>query len=625
MTFLSNFINKDGQDNYLPRQIVLGIDLLLTAVAFSISYWLYFSLKEMEVFFIAFGVKLLMCLSVNLFFFIVFNTFQGIVRYSTLRDSMTIFLALSAANISLVIINYLSTIYIGHTIFAWEYFFINFFLAFSLMFMLRMAVKTFYDYVNSGRNETRHTIPLLIYGDGPAQVGIAQLLTASGSLPYRVAGFISSSPNTFTDKKILGLPVFDKNKTLNKLLPSGNIGAVLLDPYGLDVADKKELSDICFGLKIRLLNMPQPENMSGAEIRELQKFNIEDLLGRASIETDTVAIKRDLAGKTVMITGAAGSIGSEIVRQLSRFGTKMLLLVDTAESPLHTLTLEMKDYHGDAAFTAVIADVRDRERMRRLFEQHRPDYVFHAAAYKHVPMMEENPCEAVLTNIMGTRNIADLAAANGVACFVMISTDKAVNPCNIMGASKRIAEIYVQSLTGSTRFITTRFGNVLGSNGSVIPRFDEQIRRGGPVTVTHPDVLRYFMTIREACSLVLEAATLGRGGEVFVFDMGEPVKIIDLAKKMIQLSGFEPYKDIDIEITGLRKGEKLFEELLYDRENVTETANRKIKIGHVRRYEPDEVRPAVDAIIAAAAQGDSEQAIALMKQLAPEFQHSLFN
>ncbi|MDR0686388.1 MAG: polysaccharide biosynthesis protein [Dysgonamonadaceae bacterium] len=346
---------------------------------------------------------------------------------------------------------------------------------------------------------------------------------------------------------------------------------------------------------------------------------VEELFCRTTISIDTEKISRCLQDKTVMITGAAGSIGSGIVDLLSVFEVKKLLLCDIAESPLYRLSLELDDNHPDLQYSVLLADVKNRDRMCRIFERYRPEYVFHAAACKHVPMMEDHPCEAALTNVFGTKTVADLAARFGAECFVMISTDKAVHPGNVMGATKRIAEIYVQSLRGDTRFITTRFGNVLCSNGSVVPRFREQILRGGPVTVTHRDVVRYFMTIPEACGLVLEASAMGLGGEVFVFDISEPVKIINLAEKMIRLSGYEPYKDIDIKITGLRAGEKLHEEILYNRENAENTPNSKIKIGKVECPDPEKVRISLEELRNNAENGDDLATVKTMKELIPEF------
>ncbi|MCL1936798.1 MAG: polysaccharide biosynthesis protein [Candidatus Azobacteroides sp.] len=360
----------------------------------------------------------------------------------------------------------------------------------------------------------------------------------------------------------------------------------------------------------------------------MNKVKYEDLLKRTPVEIDIESIGQNLEGKTLMVTGAAGSIGSEIVRQLTQFKVGFLLLCDIAETPLYLLSLEMEENYSPIPYKAVIANIRDYRAMKRLFETYQPDLIYHAAAYKHVPLMESHPCEAVLTNVGGTKNLADLAVEYKVGAFVLISTDKAVNPTNVMGASKRIAEIYVQSLFRkqkeekggkATRFIVTRFGNVLGSNGSVALRFEQQISRGGPVTVTHPNIIRYFMTIREACRLVLEAGNLGKGGEVFVFDMGDSVNIKEMAEKMIRLSGFEPYKDIDIVFTGLRPGEKLYEELLYDKEIVKPTHNSKIKVGSVKEYDDEKVKTSLSDLLVRAENYESDEVVRLMKKIVPEF------
>jgi len=446
-------------------------------------------------------------------------------------------------------------------------------------------------------------------------------------------GFIDDKSNQ--NKQIFGLPIYStKRKDIISSLQKKRIKAIVVSPLKLnDNNIAKSLN--CFidaGFQIlmipRLMHYKEGDDISEFDVeKNLKKIQIEDLLGRKPIEIDKGPIEKMISGKVIMITGAAGSIGGEIVRQLSLFKPKKLVLLDNAETPLHNMRLELTEKFQNIEYAFVIADVRMRDRIEAVFAECRPNVVFHAAAYKHVPLMEDNPSECVVANVMGSRNVADMAVKYGVDSFVMVSTDKAVNPTNVMGCSKRIAEIYVQSLSKKlakqggkvTRFITTRFGNVLGSNGSVIPLFRQQIEKGGPVTVTHPDIIRYFMTIPEACQLVLEAATIGNGGEIFIFDMGMPVKIADLARKMIRLSGLEPGVDIQIEYTGLRPGEKLFEELLNNEELVKPTSHDKIMIANVREYDYDEMLSMYDKLFEYAQENQNYLVVRTMKEMVPEY------
>ena len=610
---------------YLPKKIILAADLSIVALSFSISCWICINLLDTSMVISTFLLRLLICVVVTGLFFVLFKTYLGIMRYSTYWDAMRIFLSVLCSNVALTLINKLISVYHQPAILSWEGFFINFILTFSAIFFFRMAVKLFFDFVVTSRAKANKNIPLLIYGEGPTNVGFVNMISANESLPYRVVGFISSNRDT-TNKEIVGFPVYNKNDIFEDFLSVVHIGvkAILVNPKEIERSEKQLLADKCLEHKIEMLSAPM-EDWKEKNPKELKKVNIEDLLGRIPIRIDSDSIQKNLRGKTILITGAAGSIGSEIVRQVCNFDVGLLLVCDIAESPLHGLSLEIQDKYPDIRFVPIVGNVQNHDQMELVFKNYKPHFVYHAAAYKHVPLMENHPCEAVLTNVLGSHNVADLAVRYNAEVFVMISTDKAVNPSNVMGASKRVAEIYVQSLSkkvegqSSIRIITTRFGNVLGSNGSVIPRFRQQIEAGGPVTVTHPDIIRYFMTIPEACRLVLDAGNFGQAGEVYVFDMGSPVRIKDLAEKMIRLSDLEPDRDIKIKFTGLRPGEKLYEELLYDKETVQPTHNPKIKIGKVQKYDYEQIELLLNRLIETAQAFEKEESVRLMKELVPEF------
>jgi FlaA1/EpsC-like NDP-sugar epimerase len=613
---------------YLPKWIIFCLDLFLVFVAFTISCFICFNLIQAPYILNSYLVKMFLTVGISGIFFYVFKTHLGIIRYSGLKDALRIFVALFCANSVLLILNFTINKYDSSFIMPNVGFVINFIVAFVAIFFTRMIIHLLFDYVRTRESGKIKSVPVLIYGVTPSSVEIIHLINLSRTVLYKPVGFISSESST-VDKQIANLPVYFVEEVFEDKKKLSRFQSVVINPREIDRHYKQLLSEKCIQYKKTLLSTPSIEDWSGKlNFDKLTKVKIEDLLQRIPIEIAMESIGRNLEGKTLMITGAAGSIGSEIVRQVSKFNLGLLLICDVAESPLYQVSMEMKDKFPRIKYKALIADVRDYALMRQLFEQYRPSLIYHAAAYKHVPLMEEHPCEAVLTNVMGSKHMADLAVEFSAEAFIMISTDKAVNPSNVMGASKRIAEMYVQSLSkkmknekgeNATRFITTRFGNVLGSNGSVIPRFEQQISAGGPITVTHPDIVRYFMTIREACRLVLDAGNFGKGGEVFVFDMGDSVKIKDMAEKMIRLSGFEPYKDIDIVFTGLRPGEKLYEELLYDKETVKPTHNKKIMIGSVKEYDYEDICVHLDVLLLIAQSYNSLEVVKQMKKIAPEF------
>lgn len=615
---------------YLPRWGVLFLDLLLCTIAFWISVWIgssYFNYDSDIPQILPIGQQYLVILIVQTLAFGLFNTYAGILRYSTFTDMLKVLLANVSTGIAIVIFNYAMDWSTGmHPIFN-TIVAIYVPVAFVLLFTLRVAVKTFGEVLQQYGNGSPR---VLIYGIKYAGVSIAKMLRSAGNTPYRPVGFISDGEHGF---EVAGLPVLQLNDKLFEWMKARKIQHVIVSPLKMREINPAKDLQIFIDHNIRILTTPyftsvdNPNDIDAQRIGRIDAIRIEDLLERPQIEVSTENVRQIIQGKVVLVSGAAGSIGSELVRQIQQYNPQVTILLEIAESPLHDLSLDLQKQFPEARFIPVIADVRDRERIEQIFSELRPDVVYHAAAYKHVPLMESYPNEAVRANVLGTKNMADMAVKYGTERFVMISTDKAVNPTNIMGASKRIAEIYVQSLFHKlqkenpqcTKFITTRFGNVLGSNGSVIPYFRKQIAAGGPVTVTHPEIIRYFMTIPEACTLVMEASTLGNGGEIFVFDMGKPVKILDLARNMIRLAGYTPEKDIPIVFTGLRPGEKLYEELLNQKELTLPTSNSKIMIARVREFDYNEVSQRIDLLIETSHQDKSFTTVKMMKQLVPEY------
>ena len=605
----------------LPKWTILLIDIFLCAISFALTCFICYGIGCVSQIFYYFFLKLAVCVTVTACFILIFNSHKSIFRFSTYRDIFYIFFMLLFANFVLAIFNLILGRYFPEANFPLSALFLNFVLTFNTMAFFRIVVRLMFDLARKSNSGSK--IPIWVYGISPSNIALSEMITADDKIPYKIKGFISTDINS-VHKKIIGQAVIFLDEFYRKIDKYRDIKAILVNSKEVSVSEKQILSEVCFARNIELLSAPSVADWNKKEIK---KFNIEDLLGREPITINFESIAKNLKGKNVLVTGAAGSIGSEIVRQLCGFEVNKLILCDIAETPLNDIALELEEKFPNIDFAAEMSDIRSQQVMRNIFEKYSPQYIYHAAAYKHVPMMEKHPKEAVRTNIFGTKVVADLAVEFKAECFVMVSTDKAVNPSSVMGASKRAAEIYVRihsqrlaKQENQTRFIITRFGNVLGSSGSVVPLFAKQIQQGGPITVTHPDIIRYFMTIPEACSLVLEAGNLGKGGEIFVFDMGEPIRIKDMAEEMIKFSGLIPHRDIKIEYTGLRLGEKLYEEILYDNDNVgCGTENRKIMIGKVRYHDEKIVLPRYDALLELCKTGDNISVVQKIKEIVPEF------
>jgi FlaA1/EpsC-like NDP-sugar epimerase len=612
---------------YTPRWIVLIIDVFISTASIVIAYLLRFNFEIPENENIGELTHIVeLVVGVRFVSFLIAGTYAGIVRYTGLRDAQRIFITITSGSLFIVATNLISyysglkqAFIVPMSIVAIEFLTTLFF-----MISLRFLVKSvFFEFRTTAKSKN-----VIVYGTDRNAQAAKHAIEEDRDANFKVVAFVDDIAKK-SGKKIDDLPIYPIDN-LENLTTELEVRHLLLAKPFQSVEKKQEIIELGLNNGITMFNVPKVESWINGELssKQIKNIKIEDLLERNPIQLDFNRIQEQVKGKTMLVTGAAGSIGSEIVRQLIRFEPHNIVLFDQAETPMYDIEMELRDSQSASNITVVIGDITDQQRVEEVFNDYKPEIVYHAAAYKHVPMMENNPVEAVRNNVIGTRLIADMAVKYGVKRFVMVSTDKAVNPTNVMGASKRIAEIYTQSLNGksSTRFITTRFGNVLGSNGSVIPRFKKQIEEGGPITVTHPQITRYFMTIPEACQLVLEAGASGKGGEIFIFDMGKSVKIVDLAKKMIKLSGLELGRDIQITFTGLRPGEKLYEELLANKENTIPTPHPQIMVAKVREYDHDEANSKIDGFLPLIAEQDNYKVVKLMKEIVPEFisQNSIY-
>ncbi len=616
------FFHRYLSSKVLPIWTILLIDVFIIVSSCMLAYALRYDFRSIFLDSSTIDKTILWTVIVNLVFFRVFRTYSNVLRFSSFVDIMRIFVSLTVSYGVLMVTSVLLDTYFNVKIAPVSVLFMAYVINFALMACSRIVVKMFFEIINFDRSQT---VNVFIYGAKEVGVNIAKSLRVNLRNHYRLRGFIADEPELI-DKIMMGVKVYPNDDTLIERLDDRDVNTIIISPAKMDQLKKTDIADRLLAHNIKLLTAPPLSEWGGQPLNrtQLKEIQIEDLLQREPIEVDIHKIASHLEGKRVMITGAAGSIGSEIMRQVASFNPYKLILVDQAETPLHDIRLELQDRWRDIDAETIVADISNPTRIEAIFREYKPQYIFHAAAYKHVPMMEDNVSESIQVNVAGTRILADFAVKYGAEKFVMISTDKAVNPTNVMGCSKRICEIYVQSLAkklqekgeGTVQFITTRFGNVLGSNGSVIPRFRDQIQRGGPVTVTHPEIIRYFMTIPEACRLVLEAGSMGNGGEIYIFDMGKPVKIVDLAKRMISLSG---RTDVKIEFTGLRHGEKLYEELLNVKELTKPTYHDKIMIATVREYDYDEVKERIQNLIEMSYTYDQMKIVAAMKDIVPEF------
>lgn len=611
-----------------PHWCVLLLDSAILFLSGVFVYWCFNRGTALQLNFWPLTYLMLLCVGVHFIFFAIFRTYSGIIRYSSFNDLIRVALAMGCSALAVMAVHFFTNscpsrvfahVQVRHILIAEA-------IATGLMWLLRVSIKWVYD--TYFRTEGAKNV--FIYGIRAGGIGLAKAIRSEKPMRYCLRGFISHDPALGANgTRLMGEPVYEVDASLPDVIRRNGIAAVLVAPGRIDrFRNDTALQDYILQSGARIFsanNVVDTEHDAIKGAPTLKEVSIEDLLPRDEICVDLESVAESLRGKRILITGSAGSIGSEIVRQVASFAPSEMMLIDSAETPQHDIRRMMAHDFPSVPCATVVTSITKADRMENIFKTFLPEYVFHAAAYKHVPMMEDNPCESIQNNVLGTKILADLSVKYGVRRFVMVSTDKAVNPTNVMGCSKRICEVYVQSLNkaerdgvvkGQTQFITTRFGNVLGSNGSVIPIFERQIKAGGPVTVTDPNIIRYFMLIPEACELVLEAGTKGEGGEIFVFDMGKPVRIADLARRMIELSGA---KGVEIKYTGLRDGEKLYEEVLSESEATKPSFHEKIRIACVREYDWSDVSREIDALIAQSHTYDDMAVVASMKRLVPEY------